>query len=297
MSETYCGKNCDECAWMAEEGCPGCENGPGRLLARGGNCKLASCCRDKGHRTCESCDLRAGCGKYLDRYRYPAERKKQAEEEKRMIEVYTERSDFLIKWFRILLILTIPYLIAYFLTRFSVETSSSARNLHIAGSLISLLTSVVYGSILLRMSSVEKRYHTAGICVLISSAIDFLDLIFSLSDRSGTAFSVLVYVLLVLSVITTLCATYKEYSGHSAVFNGIDSYLCEKWARLWILFICSLGGVFVSVLFMFISIGFGLFLLIISCIAVLIGGILKLVYLHSSAEKLTIYRDDHTNNR
>ncbi len=293
MSETYCGKKCDECAWMAEEGCPGCENGPGRLLARGGNCKLASCCRDKGHRTCESCDLRAGCGKYLDRYRYPAERKKQADEEKRMIEVYTERSDFLIKWFRILLILTIPYLIAYFLTRFSMEASSSARNLHMAGTLISLLTSVAYGSILLRMSSVEKRYRTAGICMLISSAIDFLNLILLLSDRSGTVFSVL----FVPSVIATLCATYKEYSAHSAVLNGIDSYLSEKWARLWILYICSLGGVFVSTLLMFLLIRFGFVLLIISCIAFLIEEILKLVYLHSSAEKLTIYRDNHTNNR
>lgn len=44
-------KNCDECTYKAELFCSGCQSGPGRVIR--GDCKLARCCREKGHETCE----------------------------------------------------------------------------------------------------------------------------------------------------------------------------------------------------------------------------------------------------
>lgn len=46
MAETYCGKNCSECAEYQNSLCPGCRQGPGSWL--GNDCDIAQCARDKG---------------------------------------------------------------------------------------------------------------------------------------------------------------------------------------------------------------------------------------------------------
>ena len=53
MAETYCGKICAECAQKETLNCSGCKAGPGRQF--GGDCKLAKCCRAKGHQECATC--------------------------------------------------------------------------------------------------------------------------------------------------------------------------------------------------------------------------------------------------
>jgi len=45
MSETYCGKSCQTCGYRAETSCRGCLEEASR------ECKLALCCRQKGHKT------------------------------------------------------------------------------------------------------------------------------------------------------------------------------------------------------------------------------------------------------
>ena len=60
MSNTYCGKNCNECTLKEELNCPGCLAGPG---AMGGGCELAACCRTKGHENCSTCGFRVNCEK------------------------------------------------------------------------------------------------------------------------------------------------------------------------------------------------------------------------------------------
>ena len=59
MSETYCGKNCDDCSYKISEQCPGCMEGPGHQTY--GACDLARCCRDKGHEKCDTCRFNYDC--------------------------------------------------------------------------------------------------------------------------------------------------------------------------------------------------------------------------------------------
>lgn len=48
---TICGADCSQC-WMKEK-CGGCAETGGRPF--GGDCVLASCCRDKGQKSCAEC--------------------------------------------------------------------------------------------------------------------------------------------------------------------------------------------------------------------------------------------------
>ena len=59
MAETYCGKNCSECAEYQNSLCPGCRQGPGSWL--GNDCDIAQCARDKGCATCLGCDSEKTC--------------------------------------------------------------------------------------------------------------------------------------------------------------------------------------------------------------------------------------------
>lgn len=49
MTDTYCGKNCEECASKEALNCPGCKSGPGSAWS--GDCEIAKCRKDKGHET------------------------------------------------------------------------------------------------------------------------------------------------------------------------------------------------------------------------------------------------------
>ena len=74
MAETYCGKTCSECAMKEELNCPGCKLEPGRPIT--GDCALARCCREKGHNTCDTCNIHGNCNTYYIRHQMPQRRQK-----------------------------------------------------------------------------------------------------------------------------------------------------------------------------------------------------------------------------
>ena len=67
MTKTYCGKDCEQCAFGRANGCPGCQNGPGGS----GECELAQCCRSKGHQSCDTCNFMQSCTTLHNREQLP----------------------------------------------------------------------------------------------------------------------------------------------------------------------------------------------------------------------------------
>ena len=59
MSKSYCGKCCTACAFAEQIGCPGCKAGAYRPMAA--QCAIATCCRTRGHESCETCTSHATC--------------------------------------------------------------------------------------------------------------------------------------------------------------------------------------------------------------------------------------------
>ena len=67
--ESYCGKNCVQCAYGSQIRCPGCRwspGAPGTTL-----CPIARCCQEKGHESCHTCTFKTGCNLWGRRESFP----------------------------------------------------------------------------------------------------------------------------------------------------------------------------------------------------------------------------------
>lgn len=79
--ETYCGKTCAACSEKEALLCSGCKTGAE------GECKLADCCREKGHESCDTCGFHEGCATLHECE--PAYKKQSIEEQQRQKEELT----------------------------------------------------------------------------------------------------------------------------------------------------------------------------------------------------------------
>lgn len=281
MAETYCGRNCEMCSRREELDCPGCKAGPGKSWA--GDCKLASCCREKGHESCDTCSFHMSCGTLRGRDRIPELRmKKRADEAERKARL-ARRAPFFGKWLWVLFWLFVPSALAGLMTNDNVV--QWLPGLFWPGEILNFVCLMAYGLILLKLSSEEECYRAAGICTLVAAAVGFLT--DCISHASGGAAWTLLLTL--PAAIVVLVGEYREYTGHAAVLVGVDAVLSEKWERLWKWYIWSfgglLGGTFAALLIPLL----GLLVMLAAAIGVLVVSILKLVYLYQTAKIFRIY--------
>ena len=292
MADTYCGKNCTECPLMEAESCPGCKTGPGSQY--GGACELARCCRLKGHETCETCGYKVTCRHLQDRERQPEIRRQKAEAEQRERERKREeeekrrqraawRAQVLGKWLWVLFWLVVPSTITSVMgmDRFR----ESAPGVYLLGQILNAVCSITYGAVLLKASPEEDRYHTAGICMLVSAAAGILLAILSGGEEAAPG----LLVIALPASIVALVGEYYEYIGHSAVLESVDRELSAKWLVLWKWNIGCMIGTIGSVLFMVIAPMLGLIISLGCLIGVVVVHIVKLVYLYSTAKTFRDY--------
>lgn len=277
---TYCGKNCDTCTYREELGCSGCQSGPGRAIS--GDCKLARCCRDKGHETCETCAMKRNCGIWLDKGSIPRQRIERKNEEKAQQELISKRAPFLGKWLWILFWLVVPSEIAGIMTMDQVVVAVPA--LKLPGMVLSMLCSLIYALILLRVSSEHEFYKKAGLFGLGHIALECIGLILE-------SVSALVFVLAIGEIVLGLLLTYHEYKAHGDVVYPVDKELSECWEKLWKWKIYSMAGLFGSVILMIFSRFLGVVLLFASLIFVIVVGVLKFVYLYRTAKAFRSWKN------
>ena len=281
MSETFCGKSCEECAQREMLQCPGCKEGPGRSF--GGDCELAQCCREKGHETCQTCAFQGTCAKLHSRDRQIESRQWKRDFEQRHREEMARRVPVLGRWLWILFWLVIPSIIGAILENDTVK--SIAPHIYIFGALLSAACSIAYGCILLKLSSEEDRYRTAGICTLIPAALDVLVIAFS---GAGEAAGLLLFVTIPVAIVA-LVGEYYEYSAHSAVLRGVDDILSDKWINLWKWNVGFLAGMIGGIVLGLIIPILGVVALLVSGIGLIVVSIAKLVYLYQTANVFRNY--------
>lgn len=276
MAETYCGKSCSECSQKDVLYCFGCKAGPGRL--NGGACELAKCCREKGHETCDTCGSKAYCSTLRTRDQQPEIRKAKTESNKIKKETLAERALFLGKWLWILFWLVVPATIAGIMKNENIM--KVAPGVYLAGQILNAACSVVYGAILLKLSSAESNYRTAGILTLITAGVSILStVLFGASEEPSWA-----QLIIVPAAVVGLFREYFEYKAHSCVLMGTDNDLSERWTKLWKWFIyCTIGIIGGAVLILFAPL-IGAVLLIVALVGWAIVSIVKLVYLYRTAK-------------
>lgn len=261
MSETYCGKSCQECGYRAETSCRGCLEEASR------ECKLALCCRQKGHTTCASCTYNTQCGMYRGRDTAPQYRLAQKKAVLEYQQSLREKGTVMSKWLWVLFWLFVPHAIAYVLSEWVAP-------LQFVGQLVVVACSIIYALVLLKLASQERGYQTAGILTLIVAVINIPLL---LTDNAMA----IVAVNAVLSIVD-LFSCYYEYNAHADVLEGLDNELSEKWRKLWKWMIGATIALVVGVIFTIIVIG--ALVVLAAAIAILVISILKLVYLYRSAQ-------------
>ncbi|MBR6359180.1 MAG: DUF3795 domain-containing protein [Lachnospiraceae bacterium] len=282
MAKVFCGKNCDECIWKADLNCAGCLNGPGNPY-RACECRIAKCCLEKGHEECATCGFVGSCGLYMEREQQPKERYKKLEEEQKQNEIYSGRAAVLGKWLTILFWLVVPSLIGGILSNDNI--SGMPPVLYNFGSILKAVTGIAYGLILLKVSSEEAGYRTAGICTLISAAAGFAALVIIWGAKVPT-WSLLFSI---PSLIIAIFAEYKEYSAHAAVLMGIDFDLSAKWDTLWKWYAGFGIAIMAGMTLAFLQSVLGLLIVTVSSLGFLVVGILKLVYLYLTAKTFREY--------
>lgn len=270
MSETYCGKSCDECKYRESLGCPGCTAGPGAPYS--GSCRLASCCRERGHERCRMCLDRGSCEMLKRRGSMPEDRAREEAERAAFDARNREKCAFLGKWLWALFMLIVPAIIGDVIGIFPGIVG-------LLGSVISLAVSITYGVILLRLSRESRNYLIAGICYFAAAVLMFASVPFLADENLFNENIVIVLVMVFLAVPFAFLSEFKEYNAHRAVLDGIDDELAEKWRKLIFWYIFSIAG---RVLGNMIPV-FGGLILLPASIANIAVKILKLVYLHRTA--------------
>ncbi|MCR5769602.1 MAG: hypothetical protein K6G87_00060 [Butyrivibrio sp.] len=188
-------------------------------------------------------------------------------------------------WIMILFWLFIPNTIASILSNERIVTS---QDLLIVGNIISFIESIAYGLILLKISSKEEKYRTAGYCFLVTSAADAFKLIlFAASGASEDVdFLAFGFIISLVSLVAGLIGTNSEFTGHSNVLQGVDDELSEKWLRLWKWYIGSLIAMLCSIILVYVI---GMLLIICAVVVIFIVSIMKIVYIYQTSKALDEY--------
>ena len=287
MGGTYCGKSCSECSYREKTNCLGCKQGPGKQYS--GECKIARCCRNKGHEVCQTCGFRQTCGILSEKNNAPLNRQKEHEAESERKNHIYKQSLVLGKWLWILFWLFVPLGITSVMTNKSLV--DSVPGVYIIGCVLRFICSMIYGFILIRLRTEENRYFSAGKYTLICAGYEILILIL---NNISLLDDIIIFIS-IPAIILLLNAEYNEYMSHSAVVFAVNDELSYNWENLWKWYIGIICILAVSIILAVIIPLFGVVVLFGAEIGFIIINIMKLIYLYRTARVFRLYSKEILN--
>ena len=99
-------------------------------------------------------------------------------------------------------------------------------------------------------------------------------------------FFILPLIMAVVAVIIELFAAYYMFSGHAAILMDIDDGLATKWKRLFTWRTIGTIAEALSIIIIFLSVGLGVVLILLSSIALIVIQCLEVYYLYKTHEAL-----------
>ena len=281
MAETYCGKNCSECAEYQNSLCPGCRQGPGSWL--GNDCDIAQCARDKGCATCLGCDSEKTCILCAGASVMPERRKQRAAAKEAGQALRRQRKE-VGKWLWIYFWMLIPSLIVSFMTNNTIV--QALPGLKFPGEILSILVSVAQCVLLFLLAKEEKNYGYAAWAVVGLVVIGAVTL--PLSEEALRDLPVLSALLLMGAAVLEAAVVFYECKGSMTVLIGVDDSLAEKWQKLWkrywVMVAVLLVGSLVAMMQSVFTAVIGLLAILGSGIGLIVVGIQRLIYLYKTAK-------------
>ena len=277
MANSYCGKRCGECVLAEQLNCPGCKTEQYSPISA--QCAIAACCRNRGHETCDTCNFRENCPNLNQRDANPQQimqkraeiqRRQQAEAEARAREKaqLQKFAAILGKWVWILFWLAMAGIVIGLLGNIkSLSRIISVINVGIAVSM-----GLIY---LKKLSEVDDGFRLAALGGFTAAVTSLLSVV----GVGKTLNTILTLVLLIPSLV----GMYYEFTTYADVLQGVDNELCEKWRKLWKIYIICAGVTFGSLLLLFIPTLAALAMLG-SAVGMLVATVLEWVYLYKTAK-------------
>lgn len=284
MEQTFCGKDCEVCTWRETQNCGGCRNGPG---GRNEACKIAACCREKGHETCGTCGFALNCQILREREEIPQRRQEEEAARADRRQWLAEHAPTLGKWFWLIFWLNVPgVLVSLMHTSIVVERFPA---LELPGLVLSTFCSLIYAFFLWQMRGLEPDYRAAACCTFVVQplvlAANLLD--HFIGKNEGMAEFILAAMIPLL--IGEFYASYKAYHGHGKVLAGLDDALSEKWPKLWKWEVGLLAGLLGCIVLLLISPILALLAVLAIVVGLVVVGIVKLVYQYRTAQLFRHY--------
>ena len=284
MAETYCGKNCSECAEYQNSLCPGCRQGPGSWL--GNDCDIAQCARDKGCATCLGCDSEKTCILCAGASVMP-ERRKQRAAAKEAGQALRRQHKNVGKWLWIYFWMLIPTFIAAFLTNNSVV--QVLPGLKFPGEILSILVSVAQCVLLFLLAKEEKNYGYAAWAMVPVIVISVPDVIYHAGYfKTSPSLTHILAIMSLLAAASTAVMSYFECKANRKVLTDVDARLSEKWRKLWGQYRIAWILLFASGALVLIRITavkvLGGMVLVAANIGMIVVGIQRLIYLYKTAK-------------
>ena len=270
MSDTYCGKDCNECSYREKLNCDGCKSGPGRELST--ECELASCCRNKRHATCNTCIDKSGCYCYLNRTKIPAERLKRKAEKSERNKELIPKAQLLKKWTDILFFVVIFSIIFSLITEFKVfvENEIFSTISYFGG----IAFTIAYGVCLICMGKVCKNYYKSAVLII---GMQIGQAFFDFTSEATNLISVTT--MLVLLIILTLLAEYFELMAHAEAVAPYNMMISGNWKKLWKWFIICYA---VSMFAILMGTLIGQIFTLVLTITMLVLDIIKIMYIRQN---------------
>lgn len=181
------------------------------------------------------------------------------------------------KYLSYLFWLLIPNIIAGLLT--NQNLGGRSRALFIVGTVIHIVCLIAYAFFLWQLQTEEKFYRTAAIIYLAGAVWSVIDDLI-LKNPQNIALSILFGL---IGMAIGFAQIYFLYEAHSIITEDIDPELSEKWMVLRKRFFIAMGLVAAGVVLLFIPV-LAAICAIVGGIALIVMGILELVYLYRSAQ-------------
>lgn len=189
------------------------------------------------------------------------------------------------KWLWLLFWLIVPSSIVSLISADSI--GELYPKLYFIGQILSAGCSALYGFILLQLVKQEPMYKTAGILVLITSAVSaVLALISGLGEIHK-------WTLLISlpAAVAAFAGEYYEFMAHSFVVNDVDRELAMKWERLWKWYIRCYIAIIAAIAVTIIIPAAAIIILFGAAIGIAVVSIMKLVYVYRTAKLFREYSD------
>ena len=270
MAETYCEKACDRCTYREALACPGCKDGPGRNI--GGDCKLAQCCRTRGHDTCQTCNQKDMCGRTREVEQLPEYRLERQKREQAMLSRLERQIPLLAKCFTALFWLMIA---ANVPSLMSSNFTATMPGLQRAGTIAEMLMLLCVVAIYFLLGKIKLRYRKAALFMGLAVVAEF-----ATAMTTGNSTLAWVQLLKIPTIVLSLLARFHLCNANSEALVFVDYALSEKWMQVWKWYIRCYGAMIAMIFVTLLLPVLGLLLVGLLGIGMGVLAVLELVYLY-----------------